>query len=43
MFGLLFNPADGADMLLRDIGWVSTDYTALYLRIKPFVMTAVRT
>jgi hypothetical protein len=27
--GLIFNPDEG-DMLLRNVGWLSTDYTALY-------------
>jgi hypothetical protein len=29
---LVFYPEDGGDMLLRDVGWLSTDYTALYPR-----------
>jgi hypothetical protein len=29
-FGLLSDPADGDDMFLRNDGWLSTDYTALY-------------
>jgi hypothetical protein len=24
-----FNPEDGGDMLLRNVDWLSTDYTAL--------------
>jgi hypothetical protein len=28
--GLLFYPEDGGDMLVRNVGWLSTDYTALY-------------
>jgi hypothetical protein len=27
----IFDPEDGGDMLLRNIGWLSTGYTALYL------------
>jgi hypothetical protein len=27
-----FDPEDGGDMFLRNIGCLSTDYTALYLR-----------
>jgi hypothetical protein len=26
----LFYPEDGSDMFLRNVGWLSTDYTALY-------------
>jgi hypothetical protein len=29
---LFFDPEDGGDMLLRNVGWLSTDYTALYPR-----------
>jgi hypothetical protein len=32
LFGLLFDPKDGGDMYLRNVGWYSTDYTALYSR-----------
>jgi hypothetical protein len=32
LLGLLFNPEDGGDMFLRNFGWLSTDYTALYDR-----------
>jgi hypothetical protein len=28
----LFDPEDGGDMFLRNVGWNSTDYTALYPR-----------
>jgi hypothetical protein len=28
----LFDPEDGGDMFLRNVGLFSTDYTALYLR-----------
>jgi hypothetical protein len=31
-FGLFFNTEDGGDMLLRNVGLFSTDYTALYSR-----------
>jgi hypothetical protein len=27
---LFFNPEVGGDMFLRNVGWLSTDYTALY-------------
>jgi hypothetical protein len=30
LFGLFFDYEDGGDMFLRNIGWHSTDYTALY-------------
>jgi hypothetical protein len=30
--GLLFDPEDGVDIFLRNIGLFSTDYTALYAR-----------
>jgi hypothetical protein len=29
---IFFHPEDGGDMLLRNVGWLSTDYTALYPR-----------
>jgi hypothetical protein len=28
----LFGPEDGGDMFLRNVGWLSTDYMALYPR-----------
>jgi hypothetical protein len=31
---LLFNPDEGGDILLRNVGGLSTDYTALYPRRK---------
>jgi hypothetical protein len=30
--GLFFDPEDGGDMFLRNVGWLSTDYTVLYPR-----------
>jgi hypothetical protein len=27
--GLLFDPEDGGDVFLRNVTWLSTDYTAL--------------
>jgi hypothetical protein len=38
----LFDPEDGGTMFLRNIGWLSTDYTALYHRRQNFINTAVR-
>jgi hypothetical protein len=32
LFGLFCDPEDGGDMFLRNIGWLSTDCTALYPR-----------
>jgi hypothetical protein len=32
LLGLFFGPEDGGDMFLRNIGWHSPDYTALYHR-----------
>jgi hypothetical protein len=32
LLGLFFDPEDGSDMLLRNVGLLSTDYTALYPR-----------
>jgi hypothetical protein len=32
LFGLFFYPEDGGDMFFRNVGWHSTDYTALYPR-----------
>jgi hypothetical protein len=33
LLGIFFDREDGADMFLRNAGWLSTDYTALYPRI----------
>jgi hypothetical protein len=33
LFGLFFDPEDGSDMLPRNVGWLSTEYTALYTRM----------
>jgi hypothetical protein len=30
LIGAFFYPEDGGKMFLRNVGWVSTDYTALY-------------
>jgi hypothetical protein len=32
LLGLLFDPEDGSDIFLRNVGRLSTDYTALYSR-----------
>jgi hypothetical protein len=32
LLGLSFDPEDGRHMFLRNVGRLSTDYTALYLR-----------
>jgi hypothetical protein len=38
-----FNPEDGGDMFLRNVGWHSTDYTTLSIKSLRFITTAVRT
>jgi hypothetical protein len=30
LFGLFFDPEDGGDMFLRNVGYLSKDYMALY-------------
>jgi hypothetical protein len=41
---IFFHPEDRGDVSLRNIGRLSTDYTALYLKkIEFFITTAVRT
>jgi hypothetical protein len=32
LLGLFFDPENGWDMFLRNVGWLSTDYTASYPR-----------
>jgi hypothetical protein len=32
LLGLYFDREDGGDMFLRNFGWLSTDYMALYSR-----------
>jgi hypothetical protein len=32
LLGSFFDPEDGSDMFLWNVGWILTDYTALYLR-----------
>jgi hypothetical protein len=34
LLGLLFNPEDGSDTFLKNVGWLSTDYVALYHKRK---------
>jgi hypothetical protein len=34
----LFYPEDGGDIFFRNIGWLSTDYTVLYLRKRGMTM-----
>jgi hypothetical protein len=41
--GPFFDPEDGGDVFLCNIGRLSTDYTSLYPRSKNFINTAVRT
>jgi hypothetical protein len=36
IFFCLFDPEDGGNMFLRKVGWLSTDYTALFPRIQYF-------
>jgi hypothetical protein len=40
---LFFDPEDGGDMFLRNVGGLSTDYTALSQKIEFFITTAVKT
>jgi hypothetical protein len=42
--GIFFHPEDGGYMFLRNVGWLSTDYTALYPERKElFITTAMET
>jgi hypothetical protein len=34
---LFFGPEDGGDIFLRNVGWLSTDYTAFYLRRQKYI------
>jgi hypothetical protein len=36
LFCLFFDPEDGGDVFLRNVEWISTDYTALYRRRQYF-------
>jgi hypothetical protein len=40
---LFFDPEDGGDMFLRNVGCLSTDYTVLGQKREFFLTTAVRT
>jgi hypothetical protein len=33
LLGFFFNPENGGSMFFRNVGWLSTDYSALYPRI----------
>jgi hypothetical protein len=35
LFGLFFDPEDGGDKFLRNVGWLSCNYKALYFRDTP--------
>jgi hypothetical protein len=42
LLGLFFDPEDGGDMFLRNVGSLSTDHTALYpQKIVLFITTVV--
>jgi hypothetical protein len=43
LLGSFIDPEDGGDMFLRNIGWLSTNYTALHPQRQLFIVTAVRT
>jgi hypothetical protein len=40
---IFVDPEDGGDMFLRNVGCVSTDYTASHPRIILFITTVVKT
>jgi hypothetical protein len=43
LLGLLINPEVNSKMFLRNFGWISTDYTALYpRRLKSSAVTVVK-
>jgi hypothetical protein len=33
LLGFSFDPEDGGGIFVRNIGWLSTDYTALYVEL----------
>jgi hypothetical protein len=37
LLDLFFDPENGGEIFLRNVGWLSTDYTALYLRRQIFI------
>jgi hypothetical protein len=41
LISLLFDPEDEGDMFLRNVGCLSTGYTALYPRTEVFITTPV--
>jgi hypothetical protein len=43
LFGLFFDAEDGRNMFLRNVGWLSADYAALYPRRHNLIIIAVRT
>jgi hypothetical protein len=45
LFGLFFDPEDEGDRFLRNVGWLSPDYKALFPRRyrQLFITTAIRT
>jgi hypothetical protein len=42
LLGLFIDPEDGGDMLLRNVGWLYTDYTTLYQKLGLFYLTTRR-
>jgi hypothetical protein len=42
LLGIFFDPEDGSDTFLRNVGCLSRDYTALYSRRELCITTAVR-
>jgi hypothetical protein len=42
LLGLFFDPEEGSDIFLRNVGRLSTDYTALYPVTEIFLTTALR-
>jgi hypothetical protein len=43
LLGLLFDPEDGCDMFLPNVGLLSPDYMVVYQRRQNFIFTAART
>jgi hypothetical protein len=42
LLALFFNPEDGDDMFLQNVGWLSTAYMVLYPRRQFFISNTVR-